>query len=122
MELILGGAYQGKRQFVLEHRDIKEQDIFTCQDIGIDFSKPCIDKLEVFTLACVRQGIDPMAVLREQDLEDKTIICMDLFCGVVPIDADMRAWRHTTGLVCQYLAGRAQHVTRIFCGLEQRMK
>ena len=47
---------------------------------------------------------------------------MDIFCGVVPIDATMRLWRHTTGLVCQYLAQNADSVHRIFCGLEQRLK
>ena len=58
-----------------------------------------------------------MEHLKGQDLSDKVIICMDIFCGVVPIDATMRLWRHTTGLVCQYLAQNADSVSRIFCGL-----
>ena len=114
MKLIIGGAYQGKRAFAMEKLGIPETQIFTCEDTHIDFSKPCIDRLEA--------GIDPMEQLKEQDLSDKVIICMDIFCGVVPIDATMRLWRHTTGLVCQYLAQNADSVSRIYCGLEQRLK
>ena len=106
----------------MEKLGIPETQIFTCEDTHIDFSKPCIDRLEDYVLACVQAGIDPMEQLKEQDLSDKVIICMDIFCGVVPIDATMRLWRHTTGLACQYLAQNADSVSRIYCGLEQRLK
>lgn len=122
MDLIIGGAYQGKRDFAIHTLGIPEEDIFTCTDAHIDFTKPCIDRLEEFTLACVREKQDPLEILKAQDLSKKTIICMDVFCGVVPIDAELRLWRHTTGLVCQYLAKNADRVIRIFCGLEQRLK
>ena len=122
MELIIGGAYQGKRAYAQEHLGIGDGDIFTCTDTHIDFSKRCIDRLEEYVIACIRAGLDPLEALKAQDLSDKVLICMDMFCGVVPIDAEMRLWRHTTGLVCQYLAKNAAHVHRIFCGLEQRLK
>ena len=122
MELIIGGAYQGKRAFAVNTLGIPETDIFTCSGTEIDFSMKCIDKLEEFVLACIRAGEDPLENLKGQNLEDKVIICMDMFCGVVPIDGEMRLWRHTTGLVCQYLAGKATGIHRMFCGLEQRLK
>ena len=122
MNLIIGGAYQGKRDFAKNALGIQEADIFTCTNSHIDFSKPCIDRLEEFTLACVREGKNPLEILKAQDLSSKTIICMDIFCGVVPIDRELRLWRHTTGLVCQYLAKNTDQVYRIFCGLEQRLK
>ena len=122
MKLIIGGAYQGKRAFVIEKLGIPETQIFTCEGTHIDFGKQCIDRLEDYVLACVRSGIDPLEQLKEQDLSSKVIICMDIFCGVVPIDPEMRLWRHTTGLVCQYLAKQASGTHRMFCGLEQRLK
>ena len=122
MKLIIGGAYQGKRAFAKEKFVFSEEQIFTCTDTAIDFSRPCIDSLEEYVLACVQAGIDPLEKLKQQDLSDKVIICMDIFCGVVPIDATMRLWRHTTGLVCQYLAKNADSVYRIYCGLEQKLK
>ena len=50
------------------------------------------------------------------------LICRDIFCGVVPMGAENRAWRQKTGRLCQYLSREAEQVSRIFCGLEQRMK
>ena len=124
MTLIIGGAYQGKLAFARETFSLAEEDVFTCSGTEIDFSKPCINALEEFTLACIRQGADPIAFLREHraQWEHTVFICQDLFCGVVPIDTELRVWRHTTGLVCQYLSREADRVSRIFCGLEQRLK
>lgn len=45
-----------------------------------------------------------------------------MFCGVVPMGAETRAWRQDTGRLTQYLSREAEHVSRIFCGLEQRLK
>ena len=122
MELIIGGAYQGKRAYAVDTLGIPETEIFTCGGTEIDFSKKCIDKLEEYVLACIRAGQDPLETLKQQNLDDKVIICMDMFCGVVPIDPEMRLWRHTTGLVCQYLAKKASGIHLMFCGLEQRLK
>ena len=122
MQLIIGGAYQGKRAYAVNALGIPEENIFTCTDTNIDFSKTCIDKLEEYVLACVQAGADPLEKLKAEDLSDKVFICMDIFCGVVPMDATLRLWRHTTGLVCQYLAKNADGVHRIYCGLEQRLK
>ena len=49
-------------------------------------------------------------------------ICEDIFCGVVPLGADMRAWREMTGRMCSFLSSEAENVTRVFCGLEQVLK
>ena len=124
MTLIIGGAYQGKLEFAREAFSLGEDDVFTCSGTEIDFSRPCINALEEFTLACVRQGIDPVEYLQSHraQWENAVFICQDLFCGVVPIDTELRSWRHTTGLVCQYLSREAGRVSRIFCGLEQRLK
>ena len=124
MTLIIGGAYQGKLEFARETFSLTEGDVFTCSGAEIDFAKPCVNALEEFTLACVRQGLDPVEYLRANraQWENTVFLCQDLFCGVVPIDTELRFWRHTTGLVCQYLSREAARVSRIFCGLEQRLK
>ena len=124
MTLIIGGAYQGKLEFAKETFSLTEGDVFTCSGAEIDFAKPCVNALEEFTLACVRQGLDPVEYLRANraQWENTVFLCQDLFCGVVPIDTELRFWRHTTGLVCQYLSREADRVSRIFCGLEQRLK
>lgn len=124
MNLIIGGAYQGKRAFAKDAFSLEEAQIYSCQGAEIDFSFPCIDKLEEFTLACVRASIDPIAYFQTHEAlwQTSTLICQDIFCGVVPLEAELRQWRNVTGQLCQYLSKNAQRVSRVFCGLEQRLK
>lgn len=124
MNLIIGGAYQGKRAFAKDAFSLEEDQIYSCQGAEIDFSFPCIDRLEEFTLACVRIGIDPIAYFQDHEAQwqASTLICQDIFCGVVPLEAELRQWRNVTGQLCQYLSKNAHRVSRVFCGLEQRLK
>ena len=125
MDLIIGGAYQGKRAYAKEKYMLTDEDIFTCTDTGeIDFGARCIDRLDEFTLWCVKHNVDAEEHFRDHrdEWENCVLICRDIFCGVVPMGAQMRAWREMTGRLCAYLAREAEHVTRIYCGLEQKLK
>ena len=124
MILIIGGAYQGKLDYAKASFALASEDIFTCTGTEIDFSRRCVNGLEEFCYACIGQNIDPMEYIQShrEDWQDSILICGDLSSGAVPIDPVQRQWRHTTGRLCQYLAGEASRVSRIFCGLEQRLK
>ena len=124
MHLIIGGAYQGKRRFAEERFGLKPEDIFTCTGEDPDFSCPCLDRLEEFTLSCVKAGRDSVTFFRENRAhwEGSVLILRDISAGVVPMDAEMRAWREENGRLGRYLAEQAESVHRIFCGLEQRLK
>lgn len=124
MVLIIGGAWQGKLDWARETFALTDDDVFTCTGAGIDFSRRCVVHLEEFTLACVDAGVDPVTYFEERAdrLADSVLICSDVSCGVVPISVRLRLWRNETGRLCQYLAKRADRVSRIFCGLEQRLK
>ena len=124
MDMIIGGAYQGKLDYAKEHFNVK--DIFTCRDdlAELDFSKDAIDHLEDFALACVRNGVEAKDYLQShrQELNDKVIICTDISQGIVPMEPELRALREMTGRAMIYLAKEAETVTRVFCGLGQRIK
>lgn len=124
MILIIGGAYQGKLSYARAAFGLKNQEIFTCDGPQIDFSKRCVRGIQEFTFACLRAGADPKAYLEEHraQWENSIFICRDIFCGVVPVDPEVREWRQVTGRLCQYLTGEAEQVIRIFCGLEQKLK
>ncbi len=124
MKLIIGGAYQGKTYYAMKKYSLCCDDIFTCSDTAIDFSKKCIDNLENFTFACVKNNIDAVECFKEyyQDWQNSIIICQDIFCGVVPMGEENRRWRQQTGRLCQHLSKEAESVVRIFCGLEQKLK
>lgn len=120
MILIIGGAYQGKLDFAKETFGITDADVHICSESEIDFSKRCIYKIEEFTL----NHADPIGyfqALRGQ-WQNSILILQDIFCGVVPMGAENRVWRQRTGRLCQYLSKEAIQVSRIFCGLEQRLK
>ena len=120
MILIIGGAHQGKLEFAKETFGLTEADIHTCTAGEIDFSKRCIYGVEEF----IWGHPDPKAYFREhrEAWEDSILILRDVFCGVVPMDAETRLWRQKTGRLAQYLSKEASQVSRIFCGLEQRLK
>lgn len=124
MILIIGGAYQGKLDYAKAAFSLTPEEIFTCDGTQIDFTKRCVNALEAFCYACVQDDIDPEAYFREHqdEWQDSILICGDLSSGVVPIDPVQRQWRHVSGRLCQYLASEARQVSRIFCGLEQRLK
>ncbi len=125
MELIIGGAYQGKREYAKRRFSVEEGRIFTCREDGeIDFSSRCIDRIEEFTLWCVRNDADPAELFRahRDQWRGSVLICTDIFCGVVPLEAEARAWREATARLCAYLSGEAAGVTRMFCGLAQKLK
>ena len=120
MILIIGGAYQGKLAFAKETLGLTDADVHTCTTWDIDFSKRCIYKIEEFTYS----HPNPIGYFQEhrEEWQESILILQDIFCGVVPMGAETRAWRQKTGRLCRYLSGEAQQVSRIFCGLEQRLK
>jgi len=124
MILIFGGAYQGKRAYAKETFSLADNDIFTCDGGEIPAGFPAVASLEVFSLACVRAGREPIDELRAllPDYRDKILIAADVSCGVVPIDATLRAWREAHGRMLGALAREADGVVRLFCGLPQVLK
>lgn len=126
MIFIIGGSYQGKREYALETYDLTAQDVFICTEEirEIDFSKRVIAHIEQFALGCVKRGEEPKEywINHMDQLADSILIADDVSCGVVPIDATIRAWREATGRANNYLAGEADQVVRVFCGLGQVIK
>lgn len=122
MVLIIGGAYQGKTEYAKKTYSLQDADIFTCENMDIDPNARVIRHLERFALACVRAGKEPAEVLNAIDLSDKILICEDISCGVVPMDAVEREWREAVGRMNAMLAAKAERVTRLFCGLPLELK
>ena len=120
MILIIGGAYQGKLDFAKDAFGVTDSEVYTCDSGEIDFSKRCIYKIEEFTALCD----NPVGYFKahREEWQDSILIMQDIFCGVVPMGAENRAWRQKTGRLSQYLSKEAAQVSRIFCGLEQRLK
>ena len=114
MLLILGGAYQGKLSWAQARFGWRPEDL--C-DLAAGYvpGKKCYYHLEALT------RLDPMPDAPDLMRAD-AVIAREIGSGVVPLDAAERRWREVHGAVLQGLAARAEHVSRIFCGLEERLK
>lgn len=108
MILIIGGAYQGKGQYALEH--------YADRSIVADF--------HLLVLELLKNAKEPVAYIKEHlpDYSDKVIICDDISCGVVPVDPLMRKWREAVGRTLALLARESDEVVRVFCGIGTKLK
>ena len=124
MIVIIGGAYQGKLDYVLENYPGKT--VFQCslENPKMDLSGEIINSLHLMVLAQIRAGLDTLAYLNEilPKLKGKIIICDDISCGVVPVERETRIWRETMGRALTLLSKNADEVVRVFCGIGSRIK
>lgn len=116
MELVLGGAWQGKltwtaKTYGLESEDLC--DLALCDPVP---GKRCYYHLEALT----RRHADCSRFF--PCFQNAIVIAREIGSGVVPLDAEMRAWRERHGSFLQKLAQESAHVTRIFCGLPEVLK
>ena len=124
--LILGGSYQGKTAWAKREFSLSDEDIFVCEpDSMPDFSKKCLAHYENYVAYCLKNNLSPRTDFFDENVSannqkakcPQIIICDDIFCGVVPIDAFQRKWREETGLALQKIAGSENvKLWRVFCG------
>lgn len=97
MILVLGGIASGKRTYV--------------RSLGFD------DAHVVFNLE-ERLRKAPLSPTELDELaQNDAVVCNEVGMGVVPIDANERAWRELVGRTCCHLAQRADKVVRMVCGI-----
>lgn len=124
MIFIFGGAYQGMEEYAQNELGAGEICVLTEDTREFDFRYKAFTGIERFVLGCVRRGESAKAYLESNQamLESCILIGMDLSCGVVPMDAQLRAWRDENGRVNNHLAAQADSVVRLFCGIAQKIK
>ncbi len=116
MELIIGGAFQGKLSYALKRYGLTEKDV--C-DLAVQDPEPgygCYWHLEA--LSRRNHDIEPFLPLFEQAV----VVARQVNGGIVPMDKEERAWRERYGVLLQALAKKSEHVTRVFCGLAEELK
>ena len=108
MILIVGGAYQGKEEYAANTFPEGYKILKDYQEIIREQLK---DEKEPLKEAerLLAGGIT--------ETEKLVILCDEVGCGIVPMDAFERKWREQTGRVCCFLAERAEQVIRVQCGI-----
>ena len=112
MDLIIGGAYQGKCTFAAEKYRLTAADI--C-DLATDAPAParCFVHLEALTRR--GQAAEALPLL----LAAEVVISREIGSGVVPIDAGERAWRERHGRLLRRLGEHPASVGRVNFGLTE---
>lgn len=120
--LIVGGACQGKREYAKNAYGLKETEILPWNEEREEAS--CIADLHLRVRVCLEKGLTQQEVLEKllPFCRGKIVLCDDIFCGVVPLDAMERQWREVTGRLLCLLAQEADTVIRMQCGLPQAIK
>ena len=120
--LIVGGASQGKREYAQKAFGLNEREILPWNEEREAAS--CIADLHLRVRACLEKGLTQQEVLEKllPFCQGKIVLCDDIFCGVVPLDALERQWREVTGRLLCRLAQEADSVIRMQCGLPQAIK
>lgn len=126
MKLIIGGAFQGKKEYVKEHFSLSDKQMIDGKDAGYEdiFHCTCLYHFHEWVKKGLEQGLD-LENLAEQIQErnpDLIVISNELGYGVVPINAFDRKYREGTGRLCTQLAAGSQQVIRVVCGLGMVIK
>ena len=89
-----------------------------------DLSADAICGIEAFARECAEKGIEAADWFRERRelWQDKVLIMRDVSQGIVPMDPLTRKYREMNGRLMLYLAGEAEQVIRVFCGIGKRIK
>ena len=112
MILIIGGAGQGKLDYVLQKTGYGPAQVARTPEEAR--TRPVFAGLEDWP------ELDEAALLEANP--DVILICDEGGCGVVPVEPAQRARREAVGRLCCRLAERAERVERILCGLPMVLK
>ena len=124
MRIITGGAFQGKRAFAEKlYPGVEWTDGGRC---ALDEIRTCraVYGFHEFVKRWLKQGKswEELASLMLEENRDLILICDEIGCGLVPVDAFEREYRESTGRVMNALAVQAERVDRVVCGIGRRIK
>ena len=129
MILIIGGAYQGKKEFVKKEFHLDEKDIYEINnDSIIDISNKanikCFNHFERIINSIYKDNKEIKDIKDEliNIVNDKIIIFEDIFSGVVPMNKVLRIKREMAGMLVNFLANDSNEIYEIKLGISRRLK
>ncbi len=120
IRLYIGGEGHGQRELAERETGIKP---VLC-GAKEAMSAAGIDQFHLLTRQVLKDGGSAQEfakTLIEQN-PDAVICCDEIGSGIHPFEQEERIWREETGRALCILAEAAESVTRVFCGIGQRIK
>lgn len=124
MEMIIGGAYQGKAAYAKAQfpdvdwkfgGEITEEELLKAEGIL---------GLQEYIRKALKAGEDLTGLAEKLAQQDTDVILVseEVGYGIVPADAFERQYREAVGRVCTALAAKSRRVTRVVCGIGTVLK
>ena len=123
MEMIIGGAYQGKADYAKAQfpdvdwkfgGEITEEELLKAGVLGF----------QEYIRKALKAGEDLTGLAEKLAQQDPDVILVseEVGYGIVPADAFERQYREAVGRVCTALAAKSSRVTRVVCGIGTVLK
>lgn len=151
MVIMIGGAHQGKLAFAMQNYGVTKEDVVDqdCKKTGKILNNFHLLVRKILKENWIvssenqkmvdsqhhkkkddkannnRDGIESLDNCVDhilQEYKDGIIICDEVGCGLVPMDAFERTYRDMVGRCMCKLTAQADEVIRISCGIPQRIK
>lgn len=125
MIIIIGGSYQGKKDFAKEEFFLKEEDFLDLREVeDLDYSKKAFYLLNYWVKKEIEKGKFPCTYIEDliPNLKNKIIICDEIGGGIVPIKKEERVLREQVGKVMQILVRNSDKVYRVYSGVSEVIK
>ena len=124
MEMIIGGAYQGKADYAKAQfpdvdwkfgGEITEEELLMAAGV-LGFQE--------YIRKALKAGEDLTGLAEKLAQQDPDVILVseEVGYGIVPADAFERQYREAVGRVCTALAAKSSRVTRVVCGIGTVLK
>ena len=123
MIMVTGGAYQGKKAYVMRKFKIAKNDIADGAECPLEELKTsrCIKNYHQLVK---RLGDECICFTEElcRSNPDAVIIIDEIGCGIVSMEKSERVWRENVGRCGCIIAANAENVIRIVCGIPTVIK
>ncbi len=119
MELIIGGAFQGKLAYARkQHPDLDWVDGSNCTRKELDSAGGVFHFHEFISRQLrEREDLSDLAEALYAHNPSLVIVSQEVGYGVVPVDAFEREWREAVGRVSTDIAALSCRVIRVICGI-----
>ena len=122
MIMIVGGAYQGKRDLAKQRFGFSDSDIIDggkCKTSEL-INARCIEHYELAIKRMISEKTDVLAFTEKLNCE--VVIMNEIGCGIIPLGKNEREWREVTGRAGCIIAGKSETVYRVCCGIATVIK
>ncbi len=126
MILIIGGAFQGKKEYALKNYDISSNEMTSGETMSLtDFSDiKCIYNFQILIKRLIENRISAIDITNSILEQNPAIVIIinEIGNGIIPLEKSERVWREQVGKVGCALAEKADEVVRITCGCALKLK